>query len=71
MSFRCDICGEPQETGVQPSKVVMKTRRKEYAERWKQVPHGKPIKIDKGGQGREIVEEKMVCPSCLIIIVNS
>jgi rubredoxin len=64
MSFKCENCGKAQEVGTQPVKMVTKTRKKEYPERWKQVPHGKPIKIDEGGKGWEIVREVMLCPSC-------
>lgn len=65
MSFRCDRCGEVQERGVQPLKTVTKTRKKLYPERYKQGQDGKPILIDAGGKGWEVVKEEMLCADCL------
>lgn len=71
MSFRCDNCNKAQEDGVQPTKVVTKTRPQTYPERYKENSQGgKPIKIDNGGKGREIVEEKALCPSCLMALLE-
>lgn len=70
MSFRCDNCGEAQETGTQPIKFVSKIRPAKYPERWKQVHNSKPIKIDEGGEGWEIVKEELLCPSCHMALLE-
>lgn len=68
MSFKCEGCGQPQKARTQPVKIIIKTRKKEYPERWKQVSGDKPIKIDNGGKGWEIVKEISLCPSCYMAI---
>lgn len=65
MSFRCEKCGKAQEAGTQPTKVVAKTRTREYPERYKTGYNGRPILIDAGGKGWEIVQEQLLCPTCL------
>lgn len=51
MSFRCEFCGFPQETGVSPERVVTKMRSRGGAGAYEAV-------------GTEIAEEKNACKSC-------
>jgi len=51
MSFRCEFCGFPQDTGVSPKRVVTKTRERGVAGAFEAV-------------GTEIAEEKNACKSC-------
>lgn len=48
MSFRCEFCKEPQVSGVRPTLVVVKVRRRHY----------------NSGDGWEIMCEKKACDSC-------
>lgn len=50
MSFRCEICKEPQPVGHAPERIVTKTRKKDAPET------SKPC--------TEIAEEKNCCPPC-------
>ena len=59
MSFICQECGEVQDTGSKPKRVITQRREKIYPER----KEGK-IVIDNGGRGWEIVAEKVVCDVC-------
>lgn len=51
MSFRCEFCSSPQETGVSPVKVVTKIRKRGGAGAFEAV-------------GTEIAEEKNACKDC-------
>ena len=73
--FRCQNCDTVVPAGTRSSKIIVETRAKEYAprgadpsERRRRFPRGrgprKKQKYDRGGTGREIVREKMVCPKC-------
>lgn len=74
--FRCQLCDRVVGPGTRTHKVVTQTREKEYAARgrppraWQprrggpRMRSSKPTAYDKGGQGREIVQELMVCPDC-------
>lgn len=62
MSFKCQKCGEAFPDKVKPIRIITKTRKKVYPVRYdKKDPK---IVIDNGGNGWEIVEEKMVCVDC-------
>ena len=60
MSFRCEECGIHAK---KPTKNVALRRYKKYPKRFAE--DGKTI-IDAGGQGWEIVREKMLCKGCAI-----
>ena len=66
--FRCEECGKVVPAGVSAVKVVISERVKEYLERTATNPRGRGMRatrtIDRGGVGREIVSEKMMCPEC-------
>lgn len=51
MSFRCDFCEFPQETGVSPVRVVTKTRERGGVGAYE-------------ARGTEIAEEKNACKTC-------
>lgn len=51
MSFRCEFCGFPQDTGVSPERVVTKIRSRGGVGAFEAV-------------GNEIAEEKNACKSC-------
>ena len=73
--FRCQICEKVVEPGVRAAKLVVQTRPKTYEPRGRQ-PDARGFRsrgprrstrggnYDKGGEGREIVREVMVCPDC-------
>lgn len=54
MSFRCKKCGEAQESGVRPNRVVVETRERVY-------------RAADGGDilGSEIVREEDRCEGCV------
>lgn len=66
--FRCEECSKVVPAGVSAEKVIMSERVKEYPERTATNPRGRGMRatrtIDRGGVGREIVSEKMMCPEC-------
>ena len=60
MSYRCEgPCRRKKGPGSKPIRIVTKTRAKVYPPRY---VNGEMV--DKGGEGREIVEEKNFCPDC-------
>lgn len=54
--YRCEFCYQQQEPGTPSTNIVVTTRPKEYEPR--------PRANDPGGQGHEIVKEKLACPPC-------
>lgn len=66
--FRCEQCSKVVPAGVSAVKVVTAYRDKEYPERTATNPRGRGFRatrtIDRGGRGREIVTEVMMCPEC-------
>ena len=67
--FRCEKCGTAVKAGVPTTQLVVAQRPKEYPTRTREVIVGRGRRpwrqtIDKGGEGREIVRELSVCPSC-------
>jgi hypothetical protein len=70
--FRCQICNTVVPAGVRSTRIVVTTRPKVYAARGPSRPPARgprrflerPPPQDKGGEGREIIRELMVCPKC-------
>lgn len=70
--FRCQICNQVVPAGTRSQKLTLKTRPKQYSsrgrdpsERRRSFRDREPRQpYDKGGEGREIVQEVMVCPQC-------
>lgn len=74
--FRCQMCESVCPPKTRTSRIVVKTRHKEYSargpdpsERRRFSPGRRgrrPAKkdYDKGGEGHEIVRELVVCPTC-------
>ena len=68
--FICQACRAQVPAHIAPHFKITQTRPKIYPERFKRLaskgPGGKEkrIKIDNGGQGREIVRQIQVCPDC-------
>jgi len=52
MSFRCEECGQSQESGTTPNMVVIETRDMEYSNR------------GSFSLGKETVSEKKMCGPC-------
>ena len=67
MSFRCEGCGKPSPKGTPQTKVVTKTRQKTYTKVVEGKYGPKTIVL---GQGRETVEEKNLCVSCVEALDN-
>ena len=73
--FRCQKCGQVAPAGAKSERVAVSTRAKVYPSRGQsadrrfgggfrgrqQVPKKQQ---DRGGEGREIVQELIVCPNC-------
>jgi len=65
MSFRCEICGEAQETGTPTTPVVIERRDQSYVNRIKREDNnGKMKTIEINSEGWEIVKEKKACATC-------
>jgi len=73
--FRCQKCGQVAPAGAKSERVAVSTRSKVYPSRGQNTERrfgggfrGRsqvPKKLqDRGGEGREIVQELMVCPNC-------
>ena len=62
MSFKCDICHQPQPRYAKPLKFVAETRLKKYP--YREDKDGNII--DAGGTGQEIVKEQKLCSRCYI-----
>jgi hypothetical protein len=74
--FRCQACGCVVPSGVRSHRVTVMTRRKVYEARGSGHSSGqfrgrrggggssRNSAYDKGGEGREIVQELIVCPAC-------
>jgi hypothetical protein len=60
MSFRCEICKQPQPDHTKPVRVVTEEREKIYPPRYR----SDRTLIDEGGVGTEIVKEKSLCQPC-------
>jgi len=56
MSFRCDICNEPQPTGVAPTTIVTHVRKKVYHANQSVIP------------GHETIKEVRACAPCKDVI---
>jgi hypothetical protein len=54
MSFRCEICNQPQKPGTKPKIVVVKTRHQEYYDET----------TGHYTYGYETEKEIKVCPEC-------
>ncbi len=54
MSFRCFICGDPQEDGVKPVRVALVQRNKVYLDE----------DLNVVGRGKETVIEANLCTEC-------
>lgn len=61
MSYYCDICGELQPHGTPQTRIVVKTREREYPHRARANKDGSD---DRGGRGTEIVREAVACAGC-------
>jgi hypothetical protein len=71
--FRCQLCQNVAPEGTHGHKLVTRTRSKNYASRgtppyersWGRQRHVRRRQpFDKGGEGTEIVQEILVCPTC-------
>lgn len=69
--YRCQVCGQVTPSGTRANKIVVATRPKTYPSRggersgFRRRFRSAPSKpYDKGGEGREIVQELVVCESC-------
>lgn len=75
--FRCQMCGSIVAHGIRSHKIVVQTREKTYEARGTRPRDRRPWQrnrrrgrstrqsgYDKGGHGREIVQELVVCPEC-------
>ena len=65
MSFKCDSiygCGTVQPQGTQPTRKILKTRKRIYEAR--AYRHNKRNLEDPGGEGTEIVKEVVFCQAC-------
>lgn len=62
MSFRCDICDTPQETGTKPIVIVAEDRVRHYENKYRR--NHKTVTVK--SKGWEIVKEKRVCADCNI-----
>jgi len=72
--FRCQLCQSVVPSRIPPQRVVLQQRRKEYSYRSRanvvirKPKDGKKTKKefrdDPGGEGHEIVQEVIVCPTC-------
>lgn len=71
--FRCQKCGQVAPAGAKSERVAVSTRAKVYPSRGQSPDRrggfrGRPTvskKLqDRGGEGREIVQELIVCPKC-------
>ncbi|MBI1311715.1 hypothetical protein GC176_10515 [bacterium] len=73
--FRCQKCGQIAPPGAKSERVAVSTRSKVYPSRGQSPERrfgggfrGRPPvpkkQQDRGGEGREIVQELMVCPNC-------
>ena len=57
--YRCEECGENQPRRTKPTKVVELYRKKIYPKRFIN-----KVCIDEGGEGWEIVRERVLCIKC-------
>lgn len=72
--FRCDICGSATLTGEKMRKRTLATRKVAHPKRYKlnawgermRDAEGRPIVLDNGGCGEQIVREASVGPCCAI-----
>ena len=70
--FICESCGTQQAANLSPTLKIVSSRVKTYPERFRTIPpkghEKKPrhVKIDRGGEGQEIVREISVCERCAI-----
>lgn len=64
MAFRCDKCGNSQEAGTKPVRVVTETRDREYEH------HDRRDSFVKLSRGHEIVRMEDHCPPCAGIMVD-
>ena len=72
--FRCQMCQTVAPKGTRAQKVIITTRPKTYAAqesestRFRRAPRNFRERSapprDRGGEGREIVQEIAVCPKC-------
>jgi len=66
--FKCEICHRTVPPCTPSTRIVVKTRPKQYPKRVNanQHKHHGRLKItdDPGGQGYEIVQEVTACPTC-------
>jgi hypothetical protein len=73
--FRCQKCGQVAPAGAKSERVAVSTRARVYPSRGQSPERrfgggfrGRPQvpkkQQDRGGEGREIVQELMVCPKC-------
>jgi len=60
MSFRCDICEKPQDTGVKPISFIADDRVAHYENTYRR--GYKDVKVS--SVGWEIVKEQKVCQPC-------
>ena len=68
MLFRCQLCMRVVPPGTRAARVVLATRPKVYpfrAHAMREISkEDKKPKHNRGGVGREIVREALVCPAC-------
>lgn len=64
MSYKCEVCKQPQPVHTSPVRVVAGTRKAVYPVREYKNHLGEVIRLDNGGVGTEITGEIMCCPSC-------
>ena len=64
LAWRCDFCGESQDSGTKPNMIVTEERPQSYIN-WKtEEVNGKKKKVRIDSTGWEIVLEKKACKEC-------
>lgn len=60
MSFRCEVCGEPQDAGTKPVNLLVESRDRQYENKYRR--ENKTVTVK--SHGWEIVKELRVCNNC-------